>query len=137
MLSMRTGPAADGTVSRPISSMSRRCSSQHAHLDRILLGPFLVERNLIVARDRQPQRVAHRRHPDAEIGGAPAIDRDMHFGIRQAEVDLHLSEARHLLRLCERARRVFGDLLEVGPENVGGDGEPALRPRRYRAHCAT
>ena len=37
MLSMRTGPFADGTVSRPISSMSRALILEHPDLDRVLL----------------------------------------------------------------------------------------------------
>ena len=51
MLSMRTGPFADGTVSRPISAMSRALVLEHADLHRILLRPFLVE-----ARSRRRRR---------------------------------------------------------------------------------
>ena len=90
MLSMRTGPVADGTVSRPISSMSPPLVLEHADLDRVLLLPFLVERDLIVAGDGQPQRVADRRHPHAEIGGALAVDGDVDLGIRDVELDLRL-----------------------------------------------
>ena len=74
--------------------MSRRWLFEHADLHRVLLLPFLVERNLIVAGHRQAQRVADGRHPHAEIGGALAIDGDVHLRIRHAEADLDLGEAR-------------------------------------------
>ena len=41
MLSMRTGPVAAGTVSRPISVDVAPLVLEHADLDRILLGPSL------------------------------------------------------------------------------------------------
>ena len=77
MLSIRTGPFADGTVRRPISLDVAALVLEHADLDRVLLLPFLEEGDLIVARHRQPQRVADRRHPHAEVGGALAIDGDV------------------------------------------------------------
>ena len=71
---------------------------EHAHLDGILLGPFLVERNLVVAGHRQAQRVADGRHPHAEIGGALPIDGDVNLGVRDVQRDLDVGEARQLLR---------------------------------------
>ena len=59
---------------------------EDADLDRILLLPFLVERDLIVARHREAQRVADRRHPHAEIGGALADRRRRGFrGSRRSD----------------------------------------------------
>ena len=111
MLSMRTGPLGDGTVSRPICSRVAPLVLEHADLDRVLLLPFLVERDLVVAGHRQPQRVADGRHPHAEIGGAPAIDGDVNLRVRDAQAHLRLGEARQLLRRLERLHRVVGQLL--------------------------
>ena len=97
MLSIRTGPFADGTVSRPISSMSRRWFSSTRILTGYCSCPFLVEGDLIVPGDRQPQRVADRRHPHAEIGGALPIDGDVHLGVRDVQADLRLGQARQPL----------------------------------------
>ena len=118
MLSMRTGPFGDGTVSRPISLDVAPLVLEDADLDRILLLAFLVERDLVVARHRQPQGVADRRHPHAEVGGALAIDGDVHFGIRQVQADLRLGQARQLLRGRERPQRVVRDLVQIRAEDV-------------------
>ena len=125
MLSIRTWPVADGTVSRPISAMSRRWFSSTRILTGILLGPFLVERDLVVAGHREPQRVADGRHPHAEIGGALAIDGDVDFRVRDVQRDLGVGEARQLLRREQRLLRVVGDLVEVRPEDVRRDREAA------------
>ena len=77
ILSMRTGPVSDGTVNRPISSMSRRWFSRTANLDRILLRPFLVERDLVVARHRQPEGCC-RSSTSARRGRPRACDRRRH-----------------------------------------------------------
>ena len=61
---------------------------EHADLDRVLLLAFLVERDLVVAGHREPQRVADGRHPHAEVGGALAVDRDVDFRVRDVERDL-------------------------------------------------
>ncbi len=121
MLSMRTGPVSDGTVSRPISAMSPTLVLEHPDLDRILLGPLLVERDLVVAGHGQPQNVADRGHADAQVGGALAIDGHMDFRVRQIEPDLDLGQARQLLRRDERSLGIVGNLTQVGPEDVGGN----------------
>ena len=125
MLSMRTGPArrrhrqpADLRDVAPLVL-------EHADLDRILLLPFLEERDLVVAGDGEPQRVADGRHPHAEIGGALAIDGDVDLRVRDVEADLDLGEARHLLRGHERLLRILRDLVEIRPEDVRGDRESA------------
>ena len=96
MLSMRTGPF--GRRHRQPADLLRVAPLvlEHPDLDRVLLLPFLVERNLVVAGHRQPQRVADRRHPHAEIGGAPAIDGDVNLRVRHAQAHLRLGEARQL-----------------------------------------
>ena len=98
MLSIRTGPFGDGTVSRPIFLRVAPLVFEHADLDRILLLPFLVERNPVVAGHGQTQRVADGRHPHAEIGGAAAVHRDVNFRVRDAQTQLRLGEARQPLR---------------------------------------
>ena len=99
---------------------------EDADLDRVLLLPFLVERDPVVAGHGQPQRVADRRHPHAEIGGAPAIDRDVNLRVRDAQAHLRIGEARQSLRRLERLQRVVGQLLQVGTQDVGRDREAAL-----------
>ena len=100
---------------------------EHADLDRVLLLPFLVERDPIVAGHRQPQRVADGRHPDAEVGGAPAIDRDVNLRVRDAQAQLRLGEAR----ACAAPPRAPSSTtsvscFEVRAEDVGRDREAAL-----------
>ena len=96
---------------------------QHADLDRILFLPFLEERDLVVARHGETQRVPDGRHPHAEIRGALAIDRDVHFGIRHVQPYLDLCDAGDVLSRSERLLRILGNLIEIRPKDVRRDGE--------------
>ena len=136
MLSIRTGPFADGTVSRPISSTSPPLVLEDADLHRVLLLAFLVERNLVVAGHRQPQRVADRRHADAEVRGALAIHGDVNFRVRDAQRDLRLGDARHLAHGGQRLHREVGELIEIRAQDVRRDRDTRPRPRRCRARSA-
>src|SRR4029450_9509329 len=95
------------------------------NLDRVLLGPLLVERDLVVAGHCEPERVADGRHPDAKVRGAPAVHSDVNLGVREVEGDLGVGEAWHLLRRKERAFGVLGNLLEIRAQYVCRDGEAA------------
>ena len=98
MLSMRTGrPVSDDTVSLPIVVDVAALALEHADLHRVLLAGFAVRRDLVVAGHHQPQRVADRRHAHAEVGGARAVDRDLHFGAGIAVVGLRVDQARRRL----------------------------------------
>src|SRR5262249_14691684 len=99
---------------------------EHPDLDRILLLPFLVERDAIVAGDGEAQRIADRRHPHAEIRGAPAVDRDVDLRIRDAQLNFRIGDAGQLLRRLHGAHRIVVQLPQVGPENVRRDREAAL-----------
>jgi hypothetical protein len=90
-----------------------------------LLLPFLEERDLIVAGDGEAQRIADGRHPHAEIGGAFAVDGDVDFGVRQVEPDLHLRDARDVLRRDERFLRILRNLSQIRAKDVRRDGESA------------
>ena len=69
MLSMRTGwPVVEGTVSLPTDVDVAALALEHADLDRVLLAGFAIRRDLVVAGDHQPERVADRRHAHAEVG---------------------------------------------------------------------
>ena len=96
---------------------------EDANLDRVLLLAFLVERDLIVTRHRQPQRVADRRHPHAEIGGAFAIDGNVNLRIGDVEVDLRLGDAANVLRGSKCTLGVLADLIEIRPEDLQGNRE--------------
>ena len=61
-----------------------------------------------------------------EVGGTPAIDGDVNLGIRHAEANLRLGDARHLLPRGQGLHRVVGDFPQIGTEDVGGDREAAL-----------
>src|SRR5262249_56999703 len=67
---------------------------EDADLDRVLLLPFLVERDAIVTGDGEPQRVADGRHPYAEVRRAAAIDRDVNLRVRDAQTEFGLGDAR-------------------------------------------
>jgi hypothetical protein len=106
----------------------------HPDLHRVLFGPFLVERDLVVAGHGQPQRVADRRHPHAEIRGALAVDGDVNLRVREVQRDL---ASVRLGSFCaaERALRVLGDLLEIGPRMFAAMAKPPCL-RRCPARCA-
>ena len=125
MLSMRTGPVVRGNGQPADLFDIAALALEHADLDGILLLPFLVERDLVVAGDRQPKRIADRRHPHAEVGGPFSVDGNVNLGIRDVEPDLDLGQARHALRRNQRSFRVLGDLGKIRPEDVGRDRKPA------------
>ena len=99
---------------------------EHANLDWILLLSFLVEGDSIVAGDGEAERVADRRHPHAEIRGAPAVDGDVDFWIRHAQAEFWFGQARHTLRGCEGFHRVVGQLRQIRPEDVRRNRVTAL-----------
>ena len=109
---------------------------EHADLDRVLLGTFLVERDLVVAGHREPERVADGRHPHAEIGRALAIDGDVNLRIRDVQGDLDVGEARQLLRRQQRALRVIGDLAAGRARGCSRRWRSRRCLRRCRARCA-
>ena len=124
-------PAADGTVSRPIcldvaraGSSSTRiltgyCSAPSLKIE-IWSSPETASRSVLpIVAIRTPRSAARLRSTATWTSG---FDR-----LRSIFTSVRLG---HLLRLGERLLRVLGDLLEVGPENVGRDREPALLRRR-------
>ena len=126
MLSMRT-ELARGRRDRQLADRLdvAPLALQHAHLDRILLRALAKVRDLVVAGDHQPQRVADGLHADAEIGRPPPIDRDADLRVGDVQRDLGVGEARQLLRLFDRAQRVGRQHVEVGPEQRRRDREAA------------
>ena len=126
MLSMRTGPVADGTVSRPISLDVAALALEDPDLDGILLLPFLVERDLVVSRDRQPQHVADRRHPHAKVGGALAVDRDVDLRIRDIEADLDLGQAGQLLPAASARFEYSAICFRSGPRMLAEIANPPV-----------
>ena len=95
MLSMRTGWPVDGRDRQLADRLDvAPLALEHADLHRVLLAGLAVGRDLVVARHHQAQRVADRRHADAEIGGARAIDRDLHLRAGVAVVGSRVDEAR-------------------------------------------
>ena len=130
MLSMRTGPVGDGTVSRPISAASRRWFSSTRDLDRDT-APALPCRTKSRSSpdDGEAERVADGRHAHAEVGGPPPIHRDVDLRVRDAEAQLRLGEARRLLRRRRApSSSSRSTCAQVGPEDVGRDGEAAGCP---------
>ena len=127
MLSTRTCPLVDdGTVSLPIAATSSPLAFEDANLHRILLGAVAEGRDLVVARHHQPQRAADVRDPDAEIRGAGAVHRHVHFGAGVAEIGLGVDQARQLLRVQQELLRVVVQLQHVRALQRGLDREVAV-----------
>src|SRR5438128_146649 len=109
---------------------------EHANLDWVLLRTLPIRRDLVVAGDRQAERVADRRHAHAKIGRAPAVDRHAHFGVGDVERDLRVREARRLLRLRDRLQGVVAKAIEVGSQKTRRDGEANASARLAAAERA-
>ena len=88
---------------------------------------FAIARDLVVAGHHQPQRVADRRHPDAEIRGARAIDRDVHLRAGVAVVGPRVDEARRLLA-PSRAAAASSRTACRCPGRAGSPGSAKLPP---------
>ena len=83
-------PSADGTVSLPIGSVSRRWFSSTRILTGYCSAPsrkFEISSSPATASRSVLPMVAMR---TPEIGGAPAVDRDVDLGIRNAQLRLRL-----------------------------------------------
>ena len=80
-----------------------------------------VVRDLVVAGDDQAQRVADRRHADAEIGGALPVDGHVDLGVRDVAASMLARPTRlgSLLRLRQQPLRVVVQLVDVRSEQRG------------------
>ena len=69
---------------------------QQLHRHLVLLVPFLVGGNRILARDHEPDGVRHVSRSHAQIRGALAIDLDLKLRAVEADARIHVQQARDI-----------------------------------------
>ena len=90
-------------------------------------SPFLVGRDLVLARDHQAHRARDVGRPHPEVAGPLAVDPHLELGAVEAQEGLDVEQALDLAQAVgQRACDELGRLLEVGPEDVDPHGEEHL-----------